>query len=107
LHDGRKIFDRVVVESVGDAESGAKWSTKKAGTCGGSNQRKAGKIKTNRAGGGALIDYDIDAEIFDGGVKVLFDDFGKAMNFVDEEDISLLQAREQAGEVACFFDGRA
>jgi hypothetical protein len=90
LHDGRKIFDRVVVESVGDAESGAKWSTKKAGTCGGSNQRKAGKVKTNRAGGGALIDYDIDAEIFDGGVKVLFDDFGESMNFIDEEDVSLL-----------------
>jgi hypothetical protein len=107
LHDSRKIFDRVVVESVGDAESGAKGSTKKASTCGGSDQGKAGKVKANGAGGGALIDDDIDAEIFDGGVKVLFDDFGKAMNFIDEEDISLLQAREQAGEVACFFDGRA
>ena len=29
------------------------------------------------------------------------------MNFVDEEDISFLQAREQTGEVACLFDGRA
>jgi len=90
LHDGRKIFDRVVVESVGDAESGAKWSTKKAGTCGSSNQRKAGKVKANRAGGGALIDDDIDTEIFDGGVKVLFDDFGESMNFIDEEDVPLL-----------------
>ena len=107
LHDGRKIFDRVVVESVGDSESGAKGSTKKAGTCGGSDQRKAGKVKANGAGGGALIDDDIDTEIFDSGVEVLFDDFGEAMNFVDEEDISFLQAREQTGEVACFFDGRA
>jgi hypothetical protein len=107
LHDGRKIFDRVVVESVGDAESGAQGSAEKARTCGGSDQRKAGKVKTNGAGGGALIDDDVDAEIFDGGVEVLFDDFGEAMNFVDEEDISFLQAREQTGEVACFFDGRA
>ena len=107
LHDGRKIFDRVVVESVGDAESGAQGSAEKARTCGGSDQRKAGKVKANGAGGGALIDDDIDTEIFDSGVEVLFDDFGEAMNFVDEEDISLLQAREQAGEVACFFDGRA
>ena len=107
LHDGRKIFDRVVVESVGDAESGAKGSTEKARTCGGSDQRKAGKVKANGAGGGALIDDDIDTEIFDSGVEVLFDDFGEAMNFVDEEDISFLQAREQTGEVACLFDGRA
>jgi hypothetical protein len=107
LHDGRKIFDRVVVESVGDAESGAQGSAEKARTCGGSDQRKAGKVKTNGAGGGALIDDDVDAEIFDGGVEVFLDDFGEAMNFVDEEDISFLQAREQTGEVACFFDGRA
>jgi hypothetical protein len=107
LNDGRKIFDRVVVESVGDAESGAKGSTEKARTCGGSDQRKAGKVKANGAGGGALIDDDIDTEIFDSGVEVLFDDFGEAMNFVDEEDISFLQAREQTGEVACLFDGRA
>ena len=90
LHDGRKIFDRVVVESVGDAESGAKGGTEKAGTRSGSNQRKAGKVKANGAGGGALIDDDIDSKIFYCGVEVLFDDFGEAMNFVDEEDISLL-----------------
>ena len=90
LHDGRKIFDRVVVESVGDAESGAQGSAEKAGTRGGSDQRKAGKVKANGAGSGALIDDDIDTEIFDSGVEVLFDDFGEAMNFVDEEDISLL-----------------
>jgi hypothetical protein len=107
LHDGRKIFDRVVVESVGDTESGAKGSTEKARTRGGSDERKAGKVKANGAGGGALIDDDVDTEIFDSGVEVLFDDFGEAMNFVDEEDISFLQAREQTGEVACFFDGRA
>jgi hypothetical protein len=94
LHDSRKIFDRVVVESVGDAESGPKRSTKKTCTCGGSDQRKAGKVKANGSGGGALIDDDIDTEIFDSGVEVLFDDFGEAMNFVDEEDISLLKARE-------------
>ena len=54
-----------------------------------------------------MIDDDIDTKILDGGVEVLFDDFREAMNFIDEEDISLLEAREQAGEVACFFDGRA
>ena len=54
-----------------------------------------------------MIDDDIDTEIFDGGVEVFFDDFGKAMDFVDEEDIPFLEAGEEAGEIASFFDGGA
>ena len=105
LHDGRKIFDRVVVESVGDAESGAKGGTEKARTRSGSNQRKAGKVKANGSGGGALIDDDIDPKIFDGGIEVLFDHFGEAVDFVDEENVALLQSGEETSEVTCFFDG--
>ena len=75
MDDCCKIFDGVVVEAVGNAESGAKGGAEEAGTRGGSDQCEAGKVKTNGAGGWALIDDDIDAEIFDSGVEVLLDDF--------------------------------
>ena len=105
--DGGEVFGGVVVESVGHAEAGAEWGAEKACAGGGSDKSEAGKVQANGAGGGALIDDDIDAEIFDGGVEVFFDDFGEAMDFVDEEDISFLEAGEEAGEVASFFDGGA
>ena len=106
-NDGGEVFGGIVVESVGDAEAGAEWGAEEACTGGGSDEGEAGKVEANRAGGGALIDDDIDTEIFDGGVEVFFDDFGEAMDFVDEEDISFLEAGEEAGEVASFFDGGA
>ena len=105
--DGGEVFGGIVVESVGDAEAGAEWGAEESGAGGGSDESEAGEVEANGAGGGALIDDDIDAEIFDGGVEVFFDDFGEAMDFVDEEDISFLEAGEEAGEVASFFDGGA
>ena len=106
-NDGGEVFGGIVVEPVGDAEAGAKWGAEESCAGGGTDESEAGEIEANGAGGGALIDNDIDAEIFDGGVKVFFDDFGEAMNFVDEENISFLEAGEEAGEVASFFDGGA
>ena len=103
--DGGEILDGVVVEAVGDAEAGAERGAEKARAGGGTDQRKAGKIEADGAGGGALIDDDIDPKIFDGGIEVLFDHFGEAVDFVDEENVALLQSGEETGEVTCFFDG--
>ena len=103
--DGGQILDRVVVEAVGDAEAGAERGAEEARAGGGTDESEAGKIQADGAGGGALIDDDIDPKIFDGGIEVLFDYFGEAVDFVDEEDVALLQAGEETGEVTCFFDG--
>ncbi len=105
--DSGEIFGGIVIESVGDAETGAEWGAEEACTGGGSDEGEAGEVEANGAGGRALIDDDIDTEIFDGGVEVFFDDFGEAMDFVDEEDISFLEAGKEASEVASFFDGGA
>ena len=104
--DGGQILDGVVVEAVGDAEAGAKRGAEEARTGGGTDEGEARKIEADGAGGGALINDDIDSKIFDGGIEVLFDHFGEAVDFVDEEDIALLQTGEETGEVTCFFDGR-
>ena len=106
-NDGGEVLGSIVVESVSDAEAGAEWGAEQACASGGADESEAGKVEPNGAGGGALIDDDIDTEIFDGGVEVFFDDFGEAMDFVDEEDISFLESGEESGEVASFFDGGA
>ncbi len=106
-NDGGEVLGGIVVESVSDAEAGAEWGAEESCASGGADEGEAREVEANRAGGGSLIDDDIDAEIFDGGVEVFFDDFGEAMDFVDEEDISFLEAGEEASEVASFFDGGA
>ena len=65
--DGGQILDRVVVEAVGDAEARAKGGAEEAGAGGGADESEAGKIQADGAGGGTLIDDDIDPKIFDGG----------------------------------------
>jgi hypothetical protein len=54
-----------------------------------------------------LVDDDIDPEILERGIKVLLDDLGEAVDFVDEENITLLEAGEESGEVTGFFNRRS
>ena len=103
-HDRSQVFDGVVVEAVGDSESGAKGGTEEAGAGGCTDEGEAGEIQADGASGRALVDNDIDPEVLNGGVEILFDDFGQAVNFIDEEDISLLKSSKETGEIACFFN---
>jgi len=89
---------------VGHSETGAKGGTEKAGAGGCTDEGEAGEIQADGASGRALVDNDIDPEVLNGGVEILFDDFGQAVNFIDEEDISLLKSGEETGEIACFFN---
>lgn len=57
------------------------------------------------AGVHALLDLDFDFEVFHGGVDVLFDGDGDAMNFIDEEHVAGLKLGEQADEVAGLGEG--
>ena len=103
-HDRSQVFDGVVVEAVGDSETGAKGGTEEAGAGSCTDEGEAGEIQADGASGRALVDNDIDPEVLNGGVEILFDDFGQAVNFIDEEDISLLKSSKETGEIACFFN---
>ena len=89
---------------MGDSETGAKGGTEEAGAGGCTDEGEAGEIQADGASGWALVDNDIDPEVLNGGVEILFDDFGQAVNFIDEEDISLLKSSKETGEIACFFN---
>ena len=56
--------------------------------------------QVHAAGGGARIQHDVEPEIFHGGVEVFFHHAVQAVNFVDEKDVVLLQARKEPGQVA-------
>ena len=103
-HDRGQVLYGVVVETVGDSETGAKGGTEEAGAGGCTDEGEAGEIQADGASGRALVDNDIDPEVLNGGVEILFDDFGQAVNFIDEEDISLLKSSKETGEIACFFN---
>jgi hypothetical protein len=51
-----------------------------------------------------LVDHDIEPEVLHRGVEVFLDGLRDAVDLVDEEDVALLEAGEQAGEITGFLD---
>ena len=105
--DVLNLLRRVVVQPVGDAKAGAHGRGEHAGTGGGSHEREGRQIDADGARLGALINDDVQPVVFDGGVQVLLDAGMQAVDFVDEEDVALLQVGQDAGQVSGAVDLRA
>ena len=73
----------------------------------GADQGEARNRQAHAARVGALVDHDVEAEVLHRRVEVFLDRLRDAVDFVDEEDVALLEIGEQAGEVAGLFDHRA
>lgn len=97
----------VVVEARLKRETRAERGGEEACAGGGADEGEAWDREADAAGVGALVDHDIEAEILHRGVEILLDGFRDAVDFVDEEDVAFLEIREEAGEVAGFFDDGA
>src|SRR5439155_2619926 len=54
---------------------------------------------------GPLADHHVDGEVLHRRIEDLFDRATEAVDLVDEEDVALLDAREDRGEVAGTLDG--
>jgi len=65
------------------------------------------QVEADRASLGALVDDDVEAEVLDGGIQILLHAGVEAVDLVDEEDVPLLQVRQDAGEVASPFNLRS
>ncbi len=59
------------------------------------------------AGGGALADDDVELEVFERGVELLFEDGLEAVDLVEEEDLLVAEVGEDGGEVALDLQGWA
>ena len=97
----------VVVEAVGEAEAGTHGGGEHAAASGGADEGEGGDVEADGAGVGALVDDDVDDEVFHGGVEVLFYGALHAVDFVDEENVAAFETGEKAGEVGGFVDDGA
>ena len=65
------------------------------------------KIDLDRTGGRAFADHDVEFEVFEGRIKNFLYNRGETMDFVNEENVMRLQAREHCSQVTCLFKDRA
>ena len=105
--DVAELLGGVVVKSFFDGESADEGAGEEAAARGGADEGKFFEVDSDASGVGALIDDDVQFEVFHSGVEVFFDVFLHAVDFVDEQHVSLFEVGEQAGEVARFFDSGA
>ncbi len=103
----REVFRRVVVEPRDVAEAREQRRSEQARARRRADQREGLQRELQRRRVGALALHDVDAEVLDRGVEVLFDDGLQTVDLVDEEHVAPAELREQRRELALVFDGRA
>ena len=74
---------------------------------GSAHQREARQVDADALRRGALAYHDVQRIILQRGVQHLFHLAGKAVYLVDEQHVALLQVRQQRGQIARLFNGRA
>ena len=94
----------VEVEAVDDPEAAAQRRRQQAGPGRGPDQREGLERDLHRARAGAAADHQVEAVVLEGGVEDLLDLGVEAMDLVDEQDLALVEGRQQRGEVARALD---
>jgi hypothetical protein len=104
--DASKGGGVVVFEVEVDAEASAEGAGEESGAGGSTDEGEGVEVNLNGAGGGTFVNEDVNAVVLHGGVEVLFDDGGEAMDLVDEEDVVPFEGGEQSGEVTGLIEDR-
>ena len=107
-HDDGSQFIRAVgfqLEQNAKAVTQGPGQLARAGGC--AHQGEPRQVDADALGAGALADHDIQRVILQCGVQHFFYLAGKAMDLINEQDITLLQIGQQSGKIAGLFDGRA
>jgi hypothetical protein len=111
-HAGAAIDDQlelglgVEVEPHRDAEAVAQRIGQQARPRGGADQGELRQIDLHRARGRPLADDEVELEILHRRIEHLLDRRIEPMDFVDEENVALLQIGEQRGKIAGLGDHR-
>ena len=98
------IFFVVKFQAVLQAEAVAEGACQEPAARRGAHEREVLEREVHAPCRRAGVEHDVEPEIFHGGVEVFLDNAVQAVDFVDKEDVVFLQAREEAGEVARFFE---
>src|SRR5439155_17197283 len=78
-----------------------------SGACGRADEREPRQVERQRARGRALPDDDVEAEVLERRVEDLLDRAVEPVDLVDEQDVALLDARQDGGHVALPLERRA
>src|SRR5690606_26172597 len=99
-HDRGQFRSGVVVQLLLDPEPVPQRGGDGALAGGGSDQGESGQVESDRLGGGAFAEDDVDGEVLHGRIEDLFDGAGEPVDLVDEEDVALFEVRQDGGQVA-------
>ena len=107
VHDQVELGGLVELEVGGEAEPVAQRPGQQAGAGGGADEGERRDLERDGGGARALADDDVDPEVLHRHVEHLLGRPGHAVDLVDEEDVAVVHAREDRGEVAGVGDRRA
>ena len=83
-----------------DAEARPQGRGQQAAACGGAYERERRQLDLDRTRRRAFVEYDVDFVILHGRVEILLDDRTEPVDFVDEEHVARIEAREQSRQIA-------
>ena len=87
-----------------DAETGTEWSREQSAACGCADEGERIEVDLDGPCRRPLVDHDVDAVVFHGGVEVLFHDRREPVDLVDEEHVVRFKRREDARQIARFVE---
>ena len=96
----RQRLRRIKIQAEDRAEAVAQRRGQEPGTRGRADQREALEIQLDGAGGWSLADHQIDLIILHRRVEDFLYDVIQPVNLVDEQDVALLEIRQQRRQVA-------
>src|SRR3990172_5384039 len=64
------------------------------------------KVELDRAGAGSLADDDVELIILHGGIQDLLHDPVQTMDLVDEQNVPILEIREDGGQITGALENR-
>ena len=105
--DRGELVGHVVVEPRDEAEAVAQRTGDEAGACGRADEREAREVQADRARRRTLADDDVELEVLHRGIEHFLDRPRQPVHLVDEQHVTVVEVREDRGEVARPLEGGA
>ena len=93
LDDRREVIASIIVEAGLQREATSHRSGQQTDSGGRSDECETWNLQANAASIRPLVDHDIDSEILHSRIQVFLHGLWQAVDFVDEENVTLLKVR--------------
>ena len=104
--NARQLGRSIQFQAQRDPEAVAQRRGELPGARGRAYEREVRQVEAYRVGAGPFADDDIDGVVLHGGIKYLLHGAVQAVYLIHEQDVVLLQVRQERGQVTSLFDGR-